>query len=96
MTAVSVLAWIPSWLHERTMFLFYALPSIPFLCLGLALLAGWALERSTDLRRMVSAAGIGVYVSLVLLNFVWLYPVLAAVTLPYHDWYDRMLFRSWI
>ena len=40
LTAVSVLAWVPSDLHHRTMFLFYALPSVPFLCLGLALLAG--------------------------------------------------------
>jgi dolichyl-phosphate-mannose-protein mannosyltransferase len=96
MTAVSVLAWIPSDLHDRTMFLFYALPSIPFLCLGIALLAGWAIGQAGTLRRGIASASVGVYVSLVLVNFVYLYPVLAAVTIPYHDWYDRMWFRSWI
>ena len=95
LTAVSVLAWVPSDLDHRTMFLFYALPSIPFLCLGLALLAGWALE-GVGLRRMWASATVGVYGSLVLCNFVYLYPVLAAVTVPYHSWLDRMWFRSWI
>jgi dolichyl-phosphate-mannose--protein O-mannosyl transferase len=32
----------------------------------------------------------------VVLNFWWLYPVLAAVTIPYHDWHQRMWFSSWI
>jgi dolichyl-phosphate-mannose--protein O-mannosyl transferase len=95
LTAVSVLAWVPSDLQHRTMFLFYALPSIPFLCLGLALLAGWALD-STGLHRMWASATVGVYGSLVLLNFAYLYPVLAAVTIPYHGWLERMWFRSWI
>ncbi|MDP9183012.1 MAG: phospholipid carrier-dependent glycosyltransferase [Actinomycetota bacterium] len=96
MTAVSVLAWIPSDLKHRTMFLFYAMPSIPFLCLGIALLAGWAIGRAGTLRRAVGAATVGVYTSLVVWNFIYLYPVLAGVTLPYHDWYARMWFRSWI
>jgi dolichyl-phosphate-mannose--protein O-mannosyl transferase len=96
MTAVSVLAWIPSDLHDRTMFLFYALPSVPFLCLGIALLAGWALGHAGTLRRGIASASVGVYLSLVLVNFAYLYPVLAAVTIPYHDWYQRMWFPSWI
>jgi dolichyl-phosphate-mannose--protein O-mannosyl transferase len=96
MTAVSVLAWIPSDLHDRTMFLFYALPSVPFLCLGIALLAGWALGHAGTVRRAVAAASVGVYTSLVLVNFAYLYPILAAVTIPYSSWYHRMWFRSWI
>jgi len=96
MTAVSILAWVPSDLAGRTMFLFYALPSIPFLCLGLALLAGWLLGRAGTVRRKVAAAGIGVYVSLVVVNFFYLYPVLAAVTIPYESWLSRMWFNSWI
>ena len=96
MMAVSVLAWVPSDLKNRTMFLFYALPSVPFLCLGLALLAGWLLGRSGSLRRSVAAAGVGVYTALVVVNFAYLYPILAAVTIPYSSWYGRMWFRSWI
>jgi dolichyl-phosphate-mannose--protein O-mannosyl transferase len=94
--AVSVLAWIPSDHKHRTMFLFYALPSVPFLCLGLAVLAGWLLGRPGTTRRTVASAGVGVYVSLVVINFFYLYPVLAAVTIPYDDWRARMWFTSWI
>jgi dolichyl-phosphate-mannose-protein mannosyltransferase len=96
MMAVSVLAWIPSDLKGRTMFLFYALPSVPFLCLGIALLIGWLLGPGGTLRRTVASAGAGIYVSLVVINFGYLYPVLAAVTVPYGDWLSRMWFRSWI
>ena len=96
MMAVSILAWVPSDLAGRTMFLFYALPSVPFLCLGLALLAGWLLGHAGTLRRTIASAGLGVYTSLVVLNFIYLYPVLAAVTIPYNQWYARMWFRSWI
>ena len=94
--AVSILAWIPSDLKHRTMFLFYALPSVPFLCLGIALLAGWIIGPPGTQRRVVGSAGVGVYVSLVAVNFIYLYPVLAAVTIPYSEWYHRMWFRSWI
>ena len=45
--AASIVPWIPSDLHRRTMFLFYALPAVPFMCLGLALMAGWALGPAT-------------------------------------------------
>ncbi|MGZ6804658.1 MAG: dolichyl-phosphate-mannose--protein mannosyltransferase, partial [Nocardioidaceae bacterium] len=96
--AVSVLAWVPSDLktHPRTMFLFYALPSVPFLCLGLALLAGWLMGREGTRRRTLAAAGVGVYTATVVVNFAYLYPILAAVTIPYSQWYARMWFRSWI
>jgi dolichyl-phosphate-mannose--protein O-mannosyl transferase len=38
----AIVPWIRDDLDGRTMFLFYALPGLPFLCLGLALVAGWA------------------------------------------------------
>ena len=93
---VNIAAWEPSDLHARTMFLFYALPSVPFLCLGAALVVGWGLGRAGTRRRSVVAFAGGVWTSLVVLNFVYLYPVLAAVTIPYGQWLARMWFRSWI
>ncbi len=85
-----IVPWQPSDLKHRTMFLFYALPSLPFLCLGLALLAGWALGRPGTTRRVVASIGVGAYTSLVLINFVYLYPILAAVTIPYQSWLSRI------
>ncbi|MGI8537877.1 MAG: dolichyl-phosphate-mannose--protein mannosyltransferase, partial [Mycobacteriales bacterium] len=70
----------------------------PFMCLGLALVAGWALggAAASARRRRISALAIGAYVAVVILNFAYLYPVLAAQTLPYAEWRDRMWFTSWI
>jgi dolichyl-phosphate-mannose--protein O-mannosyl transferase len=78
------------------MFLFYALPSVPFLCLGIALVVGWAIGHAGTTRRVVASVAAGVYTSLVVVNFAYLYPVLAAVTIPYQEWYHRMWFHSWI
>jgi dolichyl-phosphate-mannose-protein mannosyltransferase len=96
MMAVSILAWIPSDLQHRTMFLFYALPSVPFLCLGLALLAGWLMGRKDTPQRLIGSVAVGVYTSLVIINFGYLYPVLAGQTTPYSTWHARMWFSSWI
>ena len=38
----------------------------------------------------------GAFVAVVVLNFAWLYPLLAAQTLPYEAWRDRIWFPSWI
>ena len=98
MVAALILPWIRDDLDGRTMFLFYALPAVPFMCLGLALVAGWALggAGASATRRRTAALGTGVLVALVVLNFAYLYPVLAAGTLPYEAWQDRMWFSSWI
>ena len=53
---------------------------------------GWETAR----RRTAAAMGVGAYVAIVVVNFAYLYPVLAAQTLPYDAWRDRMWFTSWI
>jgi dolichyl-phosphate-mannose-protein mannosyltransferase len=98
MVLTAILPWIRDDLDGRTMFLFYALPAVPFMCLGIALVAGWLLGgKGVSARRRVSAAmGIGAYLAVVVINFAYLYPVLAAQTLPYEVWKSRMWFTSWI
>jgi dolichyl-phosphate-mannose--protein O-mannosyl transferase len=94
----AILPWVRDDLDGRTMFLFYALPGLPFLCLGLALVAGWAIggpDASLQRRRAGIALAAG-HLALVVINFAWLYPVLAARTLPYDEWAARMWFTSWI
>lgn len=94
--------WLP-WFYfaivkNRTMFLFYAMPMVPFMILAIALLAGLLLGR-TEARQGRRIAGIvvaGAFALLTLVNFWWLYPVIAAEVIPYEDWYARMLFKSWI
>jgi dolichyl-phosphate-mannose-protein mannosyltransferase len=51
---------------------------------------------SSGRRRAVGAVSAGTYAMAVLLNFAYLYPVLAAQAIPYSSWLSRMWFRSWI
>ena len=98
MVATTIVPWVRDDLDGRTMFLFYALPAVPFMCLGLALVAGWATggPDASPGRRRAATLGTGVYLAGVLANFAWLYPLLAAQTIPYEDWRARILFSSWI
>jgi dolichyl-phosphate-mannose--protein O-mannosyl transferase len=93
-----VVPWIREDLDGRTMFLFYALPSVPFLALAVALVAGWAAggAGATRRRRRVAVGLAGGHLALVVANFAWLYPVLAAQTIPYASWQARMWFPGWI
>ncbi len=98
MILTAIVPWIRDDLDGRTMFLFYVLPAVPFMCLGMALVAGWLVggRGASSRRRTAAAMGVGLYVAIVVLNFAYLYPILAAQTLPYADWQDRMWFTSWI
>jgi dolichyl-phosphate-mannose--protein O-mannosyl transferase len=98
MVAAAIVPWVRDDLDGRTMFLFYALPGVPFMCLGLALVAGWAMggPSAAPSRRRAAALGAGAFAAVVVLNFAWLYPLFAAQTLPYDAWRDRIVFSSWI
>lgn len=83
---------------ERTMFLFYLAPSLPFMVLALVLVAGWILggPQASPARRTVGSVAVGGYTMLVVINFFYLYPILAAQVIPYDSWHARMWFGSWI
>ncbi|MFC3994791.1 dolichyl-phosphate-mannose--protein mannosyltransferase [Nocardiopsis sediminis] len=95
--------WLP-WLAypERTMFVFYALPMLPFLALAITLMLGRALGPAEDspdyvlMRRLVGGVAFGVVMLLIIANFAYLYPVLSAETIPYDQWAQRMWFETWI
>ncbi|MFI6508716.1 dolichyl-phosphate-mannose--protein mannosyltransferase [Streptosporangium sp. NPDC050855] len=95
--------WLP-WFYwaiadNRTMFLFYAIPMVPFMILAIVLAAGLILGplSATPVRRMVGAAVVGAFTLLALVNFWWLYPVLTGELIPYAEWSSRMLFKKgWI
>ncbi|RAY12233.1 phospholipid carrier-dependent glycosyltransferase [Actinomadura craniellae] len=92
------LPWFPSALADRTMFLFYATPLLPFMILAIVLALGMIIgpEREPGPRRVVGAAVAGGFVLVVLANFAYIYPVLSAHTLAYDDWLSRMWFKTWI
>nr|WP_230203301.1 phospholipid carrier-dependent glycosyltransferase [Parafrankia discariae] len=92
----SFLPWLA--FPNRTMFFFYALPSLPFLILGITASAGLALgpRDASDTRRMIGALSFGLYLAAVALMFAYFYPILAAQTIPLSSWHDRMWFPGWI
>ncbi|MBB4700702.1 dolichyl-phosphate-mannose--protein O-mannosyl transferase [Sphaerisporangium siamense] len=94
--------WLP-WFYyaiadNRTMFLFYTAPMLPFMAIALALAAGLLIgpAGARPNRRLLGAALSGAFVLVALINFWWLYPVISAEIIPYDDWHRRMLFDRWI
>ncbi|MDR8409899.1 phospholipid carrier-dependent glycosyltransferase [Nonomuraea sp. 3-1Str] len=94
--------WLP-WFYyaiadNRTMYLFYMIPVVPFMVLGLTLVAGLVLGRedARPARRAVGAAAVGALALVVLIDFWWLSPVLTGELLTQAQWWARMLTRSWV
>jgi dolichyl-phosphate-mannose--protein O-mannosyl transferase len=92
----SFLPWLA--FPNRTMFFFYAMPLLPFLVLGLTATAGLVLgpRGGSDVRRLVGALTVGVYAIIVVLVFVYFYPILAAQVIPTSEWRARMWFPGWV
>jgi dolichyl-phosphate-mannose--protein O-mannosyl transferase len=91
--------WLPWFLFaDRTQFSFYAVAFAPFLVLAITLCLGLILGpvRATATRRAVGAAVAGAYLLGVLVNFAYLYPLLAAQIIPYSSWLTRMWYHGWI
>ncbi|GAA2619716.1 phospholipid carrier-dependent glycosyltransferase [Streptomyces axinellae] len=84
--------------QERTIFLFYAVVFVPFVCLALAMAAG-ALAGppgSSDRRRTVGVAAAGVVGLLIVWNFIYFWPIYTGQTIPMDEWRHRMWFDTWI
>lgn len=83
---------------SRTMFIFYALPLLPFMILALTSMAGLILGPVTagDLRRLSGSLVVGVYAIIVVLLFVYFYPILASEQISTAAWRARMWFPGWI
>ncbi len=98
--AVTALAagWL-TWLvnTDRTMFIFYLAPAVPFLVLAVTLLLQDVLgPRERGTRRTVGLAAVCLYVALVLVTFVFFLPVLTGQPLSHAEWLRRMWFPSWL
>jgi dolichyl-phosphate-mannose--protein O-mannosyl transferase len=99
LAAVGIAAGWGSWFLnlERTMFIFYMAPVVPFFVLAVTLLLQDVLGRRTEpeWRRQAGLAAVVLYVAVVAVTFVFFYPVLAGQPLPHAEWLQRMWFPSW-
>jgi dolichyl-phosphate-mannose--protein O-mannosyl transferase len=91
--------YLPWFLYqERTIFYFYAVVFLPFLCLAVTMLLG-ALAgppRPTDTRRLVGTVGVGVLVLLIAWNFIYFWPLYTGTAIPIDDWRSRMWLDTWV
>jgi dolichyl-phosphate-mannose-protein mannosyltransferase len=109
-------AFIAGWLVwftnlNRTMFLFYMAPLVPFLIIGLTLALGTMLgpalpsaseagddERydRSQRRRYWGLAGMCGFLALVVVDFAWMWPIFTGGLLTYDQWHAHMWLPSWV
>ncbi|MFJ5777838.1 dolichyl-phosphate-mannose--protein mannosyltransferase [Streptomyces sp. NPDC093094] len=84
--------------QERTIFYFYAVVFVPFLCLAVAMLVGALVgpPGSTDARRVAGSTGAGVLVLLIAWNFIYFWPIYTGQAIPIDDWRSRMWLDTWV
>ncbi|WEP00948.1 phospholipid carrier-dependent glycosyltransferase (plasmid) [Streptomyces sp. FXJ1.172] len=91
--------YLPWFLYQdRTIFSFYAVVFVPYLCLAVTMLLGALVGRpgAARTRRTVGAVAAGLLVVLITWNFIYFFPLYTAQTIPYADWHARMWLDTWI
>ncbi|MGY1820449.1 dolichyl-phosphate-mannose--protein mannosyltransferase [Geodermatophilus sp. SYSU D00079] len=99
LVATAVTAGWGTWFlnPERTMFIFYMAPVVPFFVLAVVLVLQDVLGRpgADPWRRQLGLGVVATYVGIVAATFVFFYPVLTGQPLTRAEWLDRMWFPSW-
>ncbi|MBB3676595.1 dolichyl-phosphate-mannose--protein mannosyltransferase [Modestobacter versicolor] len=82
---------------DRTMFIFYMAPAVPFFVLAVTLVLQDVLGRpqASALRRQVGLGVVSLYLAVVAMTFAFFYPVLTGAPLTHGEWLQRMWFPSW-
>lgn len=92
-------SWLPWFAYaDRPIFSYYAIVTLPFLVLAIALAIGRLLgpDPGVSPRRTFGAVIAGSYVVLVLVNFAWFWPIYTNELLTKDEWLQRIWFSRWI
>jgi dolichyl-phosphate-mannose--protein O-mannosyl transferase/Gpi18-like mannosyltransferase len=88
-----LLQWLPWMRSPRITFAYHFYVDIPLICLCNAIALQWVWEYWKDRgpeARWIAGGAIGLYIALVAATFVFFYPVLAGVGIPWNWWDARM------
>jgi dolichyl-phosphate-mannose-protein mannosyltransferase len=91
--------YLPWFLYQdRTVFSFYAVVFVPYLCLAVAMMLGALLgpPGMNGKRRTRGAVAAGTLVLLITWNFIYFFPICTGLTIPYPSWHTRMWLDTWI
>lgn len=82
---------------DRQMYFFYAVALAPFMVMGFALVLGQIIgkARASAERRGTGLLLVCLYVSLVIANFAWLWPILTAMPITPELWQRQLWLPSW-
>lgn len=93
-----IATWVP-WLPilDRPIFAFYAVATLPFLVIAIALTLHAAWDDAVTLRQRKQAAfTVGALLGLAVICAVYFWPIWTNALIPYDSWHSRMWFRNWI
>ncbi|MFF3563759.1 dolichyl-phosphate-mannose--protein mannosyltransferase [Streptomyces sp. NPDC002574] len=84
--------------QDRTIFSFYAVAFVPYVCLALAMALGALIgpPGGDERRRVWGTVAAGTLGLLVVGNFIYFFPIYTGQTIPYSAWHARMWLDSWI
>lgn len=84
--------------QERTIFFFYAVVFVPYLCLAVAMMIGALLgpAGSSERRRALGSVAAGVLVLLIVWNFIYFWPIYTGQSIPMDSWRNRMWLDTWV
>jgi dolichyl-phosphate-mannose-protein mannosyltransferase len=91
--------YLPWFLYQdRTIFFFYAIVFVPFLCLAVAMMIGAIIgpSSSSDTRRLIGASSAGILVLLIAWNFIYFWPLYTGTAIPIDQWQARMWLDTWV
>ena len=93
-----LLQWLPWMRSPRITFAYHFYVNIPLICLCnvIILQRFWQWSQRRDNGRWLGTLGVGAYVVVAALGFIYFYPILAAYPISWAAWHQRMWFPTWI
>ena len=95
-----LMQWLPWALSPRLIWIYHFYANVPLiiLCNVIILQRAWNYFKDDDAEaRTMTRVAVGVYVAAVVGTFVFFYPVVAGIPLPWDQWHSRMwLGNSWV